>query len=737
MFAGPTPPAPSVTMDVGMLVMQPIISRWSCTRSTRLRITALTQENHRPLRLLVPPLVASLLLILLVRTVTAHGVAPVPAPLLPACYLADLRCTLPDPTHTTYATFSFDQADGALTDNGALTDTRPLDGKWLQLMPGLVDAANHPIDEPQPLFDLPCVNGFADVYPCNNVDLLAYLPIATIGGQTNNDNWGWRDPVDGHEYALVGANDGVVFLDISIPTAPLYLGKLPSHGTSSSWRDIKVYQNYAFVVADYNPKHGMQVFDLQELRTVDRNAIPVVFHESAHYAGFADAHNIVINEESGYAYAVGTRTCDGGLHIVDIRSPLSPSEVGCYDGDGYIHDAQCVTYHGPDERYQGRELCFNASVSQVTIVDVTDKSAPTRLGAIHSESNVYVHQGWLTPDQRYFVMNDEMDEWFGQQNTRSYVIDVQQIDAPEMLGDYTAQIASIDHNLYISDTYIYEANYTSGLRLLDGKDLAQGQLREVASFDTFPDHDQAVFSGAWTAYPYFSNGTVVVSTLDRGVFLLKPHLAADVLVESNPAVARLCRPELTEKPFSTTIALQPRNHYTQSISLLVGTLSAEITATVAPAVVDLQDRSGSTSTLTADLSLAADGFYTVTLAATSPTAESLDTTTVSLHLATAVASMPTVATPTLSLTDSPYITLTWEAQPAAAGYRVEIATDEEFTELIEERETTASTYQFNEGVALNQHYFWRITPINGCGVGSAAVGQLPAVRGLFLPLVRR
>ncbi len=709
--------------------MQPFISHWSCARLVRSKAVVLLQGHRHRLRWLLPPLLAALLLLLLIRTVTAHEVFPVPAPLLPACYPADLRCLAPSPTHT-YATVAINPAI-------ALTDTRPLDGKWLQLMPGLVDAANHPIDEPQPLFDVPCINGFADAYPCNNVDLLAYLPITAIGGQTNNDNWGWRDPVDGDEYALVGANDGLVILDISTPTAPLYLGKLPSHSTSSSWRDIKVYQNYAFVVADYNPNHGMQVFDLQQLRTIDRSTIPVVFHESAHYGGFGDAHNLVINEESGYAYAVGTRTCAGGLHMVDIRSPLSPTQAGCYAEDGYIHDAECVIYHGPDQRYQGRELCFNASVSAVTIVDVTDKSAPVRLAALQDDQNFYVHQGWLTPDQRYFVMNDEMDEWFGQHNTRSYIIDVQQIDNPQLLGDYTAALAAIDHNLYISDTYIYEANYTSGLRLLDGKDLADGQLSEVASFDTFPDHDEAVFSGAWTAYPFFRNGTVVVSTLDRGVFLLKPHLAADVLVESNPAVTLLCRPELAKNSFTTTVALQPRNHYTQSVTLAVDRASSEISATFAPSVVDLQERIDNTSTLTTDLSLAGDGFYSMTVAATSPTADRLDTTTLSFHLATTVAPMPTVATPTLSLTDDSYSSLTWEPLPTAARYRVEIATDDHFTASIETRETTATTYQFNQGAALNQGTFWRITPLNGCGAGIAAVGQLPTINGLFLPLVLR
>jgi len=717
-----------ISMDVQMSAINRFIPQLFYRLGSHWKRNPWTQTHRRRFFLLLPPLLASLMLLLLVRAVIAHGITPIPTPLLPACYLAEQQCVAPEGAHR-YVTVAADLL------SSPPTDTRPLDGKWLQLMPGLVDAANHPIDQPQPLFDIPCVNGFADVYPCNNIDLLAYLPTATIGGQSNNDNWGWRDPVDGKEYALIGARDGVVFLDISTPTAPLYLGKLPSHGTISSWRDIKVYQDHAFVVADYNPNHGMQVFDLQQLRAVDRAAIPIVFRESAHYAGFADAHNIAINEESGYAYVVGSRTCSGGLHIVDIRSPLTPQQVGCYEEDGYIHDTECVIYHGPDERYQGRELCFNASVSQVTIVDVTDKEKLIRLSTIHDEQNVYVHQGWLTPDQRYFVMNDEMDEWVGQQNTRSYIIDVAQIDAPTLIGDYTAPLAAIDHNLYISGTYIYEANYTAGLRLLDGKALAQGELTEVASFDTFPDHNQAIFSGAWTAYPYFRNGTVVVSTLDRGVFLLKPHLTPDVLLTDHNDQTLLCRPDLATKPFSTTITVAPRNHYTQSVTLTVD--APALNATLAPAQIDLQTGTNRSSTLSADLSLATDGAQYLTITTTSPTAVPFDTTTLALHLATTTAPMPTVAEPQLAITESAQLTMTWEPLPSAARYRVEIARDANFTTIIEEREIVATSYRINGRQLLNQPYFWRVTPINGCGVGRAASGQLPTVHGLFLPLIHR
>jgi len=118
------------------------------------------------------------------------------------------------------------------------------------------------------LVNVPCVNGLAGPYPCRNANLLAFLPLSAIGGgQSASDLWGWTDPETGKEYALVGRSTGTAFVDISEPTQPVYLGDLPTETVESSWREIKVYGSYAFIVSEA-PFHGMQVFDLTQLRTV-------------------------------------------------------------------------------------------------------------------------------------------------------------------------------------------------------------------------------------------------------------------------------------------------------------------------------------------------------------------------------------------------------------------------------------------------------------------------------------
>ena len=255
------------------------------------------------------------------------------------------------------------------------------------------------LDDQEPLQDLdklaftPCVSGFAGTYPCNNIDLLAFMPASTIGNANLNDLWGWTDTASGREFALIGMVNGLSFVEITNPTAPVYLGRLPPHTANSTWRDVDVYQNYAFVGSEASG-HGMQVFNLTQLLTVTNPH--VVFSETAHYAGFGNSHTITINYNTGFAYAVGTGTCGGGLHMVNIQNPTSPTNAGCYSGDGYTHETQCVIYTGPDTQHQGKEICMANNVDTLTIVDVTNKATPVMLSRTPYAGSGYTHQGWLT-----------------------------------------------------------------------------------------------------------------------------------------------------------------------------------------------------------------------------------------------------------------------------------------------------------------------------------------------------
>ncbi len=376
-----------------------------------------------------------------------------------------------------------------------------------------------------------CTDGEAAGFECSRVDLLAFLPLGEIGGRRGveaNDIWGWTDPETKREYVLLGRTDGTSFLDITTPEAPVYLGDLPlTPGSNPTiWRDIKVYRDHAYVVADNARGHGMQVFDLTRLRDVPD--APATFEPDAVYDGLDSAHNVAINEETGFAFTVGGDKCGGGLHMVDIREPKNPTFAGCfadpntgYGGTGATHDTQCVNYLGPDTDFRGREICFSSNGTALSIADVSDKAAPKAVSATSFPNYAYVHQGWLTEDHRYFYMNDELDEFVGNtQETRTLIWDVSDLEDPQLVREYTFGTQAADHNLYVKGRYMYQSNYLSGLRIHDITD--PESPREVAYFDTVPvGANDSRLDGSWSNYPYFESGVIAVSSKKEGLFLLK------------------------------------------------------------------------------------------------------------------------------------------------------------------------------------------------------------------------
>ncbi|MFT4660099.1 MAG: choice-of-anchor B domain-containing protein [Patiriisocius sp.] len=375
---------------------------------------------------------------------------------------------------------------------------------------------------------VPCVNGMAGNYPCSGYDLQSNMTLEFMGveGQ-GNDIWGWTDPLDGREYALYGARNRATFIDISAPCNPIFVGYMETQTDPSTWRDIKVYNNYAFIVSEAN-NHGMQVFDLTKLRNVEN--MPMEFEPDAFIDDMGAAHNIVINEESGYAYAVGADTFDGGPSFIDISDPLNPVTVGGYDGDGYTHDAQVVMYSGPDVEHQGKEIFFGFNADALTIVDVTDKTDPIQLSRTQYGSTGYTHQGWLDEGQTLIYLGDETDEGSFGFNTRTVIFDVSNLDMPAFLEDHFGETTATDHNMYVKDDLIYQANYTSGLRVLQINDDPNNRLEEVGYFDVFPAHNEAGYSGTWSVYPYFESGNIIINSRDEGLFVVNPSTEESCVV---------------------------------------------------------------------------------------------------------------------------------------------------------------------------------------------------------------
>jgi len=368
---------------------------------------------------------------------------------------------------------------------------------------------------------VPCENGMAGAYPCDGYDLLGRISLEDFGSDSGNDIWGWTDTATGKEYALMGLDDGSAFVDITDTENLVYLGKLPTATTSSSWRDIKVYQDYAFIVAESNG-HGVQVFDLKKLRDVSN--IPKVFSADNRYTDIGNAHNIVINEETGFAYPVGTDRNDqfnGGVHFLDLQNPETPILAGGWGVNGYTHDAQVINYTGPDADYNGSEIFVGANESQVVVVDISQKNAPVAISTLGYPFIGYTHQGWFTEDQRYFILGDELDEINSGFRSRTLIFDVTDLDNPVLHDTYLGPTSAIDHNGYVLGEEFFLANYTAGVRVLDISGITDRSISETGFFDTFPANDNTQFDGVWSIYPFFESGKIVISDINRGLFVIK------------------------------------------------------------------------------------------------------------------------------------------------------------------------------------------------------------------------
>ncbi len=379
-----------------------------------------------------------------------------------------------------------------------------------------------------------CANNVADQYPCEGIDLLAFVSMEDLdpGAELVNDIWGWTDPESERDYALVGTSRSVGFVDVSDPVNPIYLGKLVGRN-ATIWRDMKVYKDHMFVVVDA-PHNGMQIFDLRQLRSA---TTPQDWQETAFYGEVSSAHNLAINEETGFAYITGyvlsdngsSDTCRGrGIHMVNINDPVNPVYAGCVADrqtgrslDGYTHDAQCVIYRGPDKKYREREICIGSNETHISIVDVTNKREPQILASATYPHVNYSHQGWLTQDQRYFLMNDEVDEINRSVgNTRTIIWNLTNLEEPLYQSSFFYSTSSPDHNLYVYGDYMYAANYTSGLRVVAIADI--NAPVEIAYFDTFPADNSARFGGAWSSFRFSGSGTTIVSSapMPSGLFIL-------------------------------------------------------------------------------------------------------------------------------------------------------------------------------------------------------------------------
>ncbi|KAF9044921.1 hypothetical protein BJ165DRAFT_1527864 [Panaeolus papilionaceus] len=420
----------------------------------------------------------------------------------------------------------------------------------------------------------PCQNGYVTMkfngteekFQCNNLDVTGHLTHADLGSKATDDEIGssiWGYTVNGREFVAVAQSDGAAFAEVVgkgwwnyVPFIGKaegsldYIGRLPAYSVNSLWREIRDYKGTYAIIGSEAVGHGIQIFDMSKLLELRPWWNPLstttkvfdIHTDSYHFGDLpvGRTHNVVSAAASNHIVSVGAAprnsTCRSGLIFIDLNDIANPKQSGCAPADGYVHDAQCLIYHGPDKQYEGREICYGYNEDALTIYDITDKAKPSIISITSYDGASYTHQGWVLDvnNQDYLLLDDEYDEVdkegaAADQRATTYIWDIKSLAKPILSGTYKSNRISIDHNQYINKFFAYQSQYGAGLRILDvssvRSDPTGAGIHEVGYLDIFPEDDDATekpsFIGSWHNYPYFSSGHIVLNTFDRGAFVVK------------------------------------------------------------------------------------------------------------------------------------------------------------------------------------------------------------------------
>lgn len=385
-----------------------------------------------------------------------------------------------------------------------------------------------------------CTGGVAGPFPCHNIDYLAQVQLQEIPTQPTSASeiWGFVDADDQREYAILGHRNGTVIVDVTAPGTPVIVGNVP--GNPSLWREVKVLQvpqaagphrAYAYVTTEA-PASGLQIIDLTNLPASVSLVNTLAEFSTSHtlYISNIDyATNIALPGRQPFLFIAGSNVNGGAYRIYDLADPAAPSLVTMAPtGTGYMHDStsmlitdnrttQCANAHNPCE------VLVDFNETSVDLWDVTDKAAPVRLSTTTYPTATYVHSGWPTADQRHIIVHDELDELRRGLRTQIYTLDVGDLRTPNLVTSYLGGTTTTDHNGYTIGNRYYVSHYKRGLVIFD---ISQPQaLSEVGSFDTYlsPAANAAGTDGAWGVYPFLPSGTLLVSDIENGLFLLRKN----------------------------------------------------------------------------------------------------------------------------------------------------------------------------------------------------------------------
>lgn len=386
-----------------------------------------------------------------------------------------------------------------------------------------------------------CEDNLAGAFPCNQISLLAHVPRSALptSSSTANDIWGHVDLNTMKEYALIGLRRGIAVVDVSEPTQPIVVGSVS--GNSTTWRDIKVYQFYsntlnkwqafAYATAD-SSSEGLTIIDLNSLETgvtlVNRQLNDPSAH-NIYISGVDYSLNIANTSKQPRVHILGAQSRGGSLKSYSLENPRSLINtynlLGASRAD-YTHDASSLLINdiratrdciNGDEN--GCLVMLDFNENSLRLWDHTLETSSSELSESFYPNTSYAHSGWWTEDKQFVLLHDELDERDFSLPTTVHIFDISDLSNPVLAGTWKGPTGAIDHNGFVLGNKYYMSNYERGLTVLDISTPSAPQ--EIVYFDTFPSSDNTSFNGAWGVYPYLPSGSLLVSDIQGGLYILK------------------------------------------------------------------------------------------------------------------------------------------------------------------------------------------------------------------------
>ncbi|WP_027418508.1 choice-of-anchor B family protein [Crocinitomix catalasitica] len=331
------------------------------------------------------------------------------------------------------------------------------------------------------------------LYSQLNINEIGYLDIPALHDTKCNDIWGYVDEL-GNEYAIVGTEDGVSIVDVTVPADVAEVAWIP--GMNSIWRDIKTYGDFAYVTTE--ALEGLLIIDLSPLPF--DTELPTRIYSGPALTPWQSAHNIY--QTDGYAYIFGAGRGAGGVIILDVATdPWNPTEVGVFDNwyahDGYVQNDTGYFAHIYDGFF--------------SVVDLREKAFPVLLGSAVTPT-AFTHNIWATEDGNYVFTTDEISDGY---------IGSFDVSNPESIVELDRIQSSpgsnrVPHNSHVKGDYLYTSYYTDGLVVHDISD--PNNIIEVANFDTSPLTGPTT-EGCWGAYPFLPSDHILATDREEGLFV--------------------------------------------------------------------------------------------------------------------------------------------------------------------------------------------------------------------------